>query len=75
MFKPLSIYRRAERGLSSTWSMIIAIVIVLVCWRIIIVPLLSALGGLLKIVLNLGILVLMVLVVAYFIRVMSKKIS
>ena len=75
MFRLASLFHHAARGISSTWSMVIAILIVLICWRIIIVPLLGALVGLLKIVVELGVLVLMVLIIAYFIRTLSKKVS
>jgi len=76
MFDIRQVYglKRAARGISSTAAIIIAAVVV-VLFSGIVMWMLRAVLGLLWIAIEIGVLVLVVLVVAYLIRMMSKKVS
>lgn len=66
--------QRGARGISSTTAIIIAAVVVVLFSGVVMWMLRAALG-LLWIAVEIAVLILVVLVVAYFIRVMSKKVS
>jgi hypothetical protein len=66
--------KRAARGISSTASIVIAVAVVLLFSGTILLILRTAMN-LLWVAIEIGVLILVVLVVAYLIRVMSKKVS
>jgi len=65
---------RSPRGLSRTATLIIAVVLVLLGWRVVMF-LLEAITGLLRVAVEIGVLIIAVLIVAWLIKTLAKKIE
>jgi len=65
---------RQARGMSSTATLIIAIVLVLLGWRLVMF-LLVAVAGLLRVAIEIGVLIAVVLAVALIVKYLAKKMS
>jgi len=63
---------RSPRGLSRTATLIIAVVVVLLGWRVVMF-LVGALQGLLRAAIEIGVLIIAVLIVAWLIKTLVKK--
>ncbi|MCY3022803.1 MAG: hypothetical protein NTW87_27810 [Planctomycetota bacterium] len=64
---------RGARGLSRTATLIIAVLILLVGWRLI-MPLVFAVVGILKLIIDIGLLIVIVLLIAWLVKVLTKKV-